>query len=228
MKRTLIIYTVLSVFAGNGFAQGAFNFQANSANGFIQYTTDDVTTAPYPLSPGLPYLGNAHVGFFTAPNGTILAIGASGAPDFTGWTANSIVLNIANADGRTLAQSITVANAANNVNVSVEVVGWTGTATSWAQAMASGNGVVAWSGETFRGSQFGALGWSQPTGDPTKIVPDPPASLVTGAGGYQGLIFENGPFDGPEPSTIALGGLGAAILGLSRFLRKRQSQQIRN
>lgn len=207
MKRTVIITTATTVLAMHLSAQGQFDFQARTFTGLIQYSTDDHTVALYPLNPGLPEWGNAHVGFYTAPNGTVLTLGPNGIPDFTGWTANTLVMNVATGIGKTAAATVTVLNAANDVNVELEVVGWTGTATSWAQAVGSAGPttLLAWSGKVFPGSgnALGAFGWSQPTFDPNDALPNVPAALVTGAAGFNGLVFAV-----PEPSAVALIGLG--------------------
>jgi len=210
MKKTLLITLATMGLAMGAFAQGQISFQATSANGFVQYSTDGVTVANYPIGTLAGY-GNATVAFFTAPNGTVLTLNG-GTPDFTACTANTLTATIATGAGKTSAKTITVANAANNVNVEMEVVAWAGTATSWAQAVAGGATLLGWSGKVFNSTQSGSLGWSQPTGDPGAAIPNPPAGTVTGAGGYSGLILT----PVPEPSTIALGGLGAAALLLFR------------
>jgi len=200
--------------AVGAFAQGQISFQATAANGLISYSTDNATSALAPIA-GVPTYGAVSVGFYTAPNGTALTLGSDGTPNFTGWTFNSLIATIATGAGKTSAKTITVANAANGVSVEMEVVGWTGTATSWAQAVAAGTGLGGWSGKTFTGTANGQLGWVQGTGDPTAAIPGVPVATVTGAGGYSGLVLTSlTPV--PEPSTIALGGLGAAALLLFR------------
>lgn len=216
MKKTLITTLATVGLATGVFAQGQFNFQATSANGLISYSTDNATSALVPTA-GLGSFGSVSIGFYTAPNGTVLSINqASGLPDFTGWTFNTLIATIATGSGKTAAKTVTVANAANGVNVEVEVVAWNGSATSWSQAVGNitATTLLGWSGKVFpgSGSASGALGWSQPTGDPTAAIPQVAAGLSTGAGAYSGLVLA----PVPEPTTIALGGLGAAALLLFR------------
>ena len=219
MKKIILAVFALVFTAGHLLAQGQFTFQANAANGLIQYSTDDSAIALYPLNPGLPLRGNAHVGFYTAPNGTLLTLGVGGMPDFTGWTANTLVLNVGTGPGKTPGAIVTIPFAANNVNVELEVVAWSGTATSWSQAVGnlSPTSLLTWSGKVFpgTGNPSGAFGWSQPTGDPTLPIPNIPAILVTGPSGYNGLILAV-----PEPSALALIGVGAMAM-VTGVLRKR-------
>lgn len=219
MKKIAVALITIGTMASNLLGQGQFNFQANSGNGLIYYSFGSPST-PYPISPGLAGYGNAHIGFYTAPNGTVLAMGQNGLPDFTGWTANTLVVDVSTGAGRTAAKTVTVANAANGVNVEVEAVVWNGTPTSWAQAVGnfSATTLLGWSGEIFGGQQYGALGWSQPTGDPTSAIPATPASLATGAGAYNGLILAV-----PEPSVTALTSLGLAAMAAATFIRRRKA-----
>lgn len=225
MKKIAVLIGAFGTMALNMFGQGQFNFQATSANGLILYSTDLATTAPYPLSPGVPNYGNAHVQFYTAPAGTVLSFNqATGLPDFTGWTANTLVIDIATGVGKTAAKTITVPNAANGVNVEVEAVIWNGPATSWAQTIGNQTAttLLGWSGEFALGHQYGAFGWSQPTGDPTAAIPGVAAGLVTGAGAYGGLILA--PII-PEPSVTALTGVGLAAMATVTLIRRRKASR---
>lgn len=217
MKKTLLTTLATVGFAAGAFAQGQILFQANAGNGLVSYSTDNATSALYPTA-GVAGYGTAHVSIYTAPSGTVLSLGSTGLPDFTGWNANTLVLNIATGSGKTSQQAFNAPNAANNVNVEVEVVGWNGTATSWAQAIANAGAtsLVGWSGRVIPGgvlATLGQLGFVTATGDPNGTpTPGTPQPITTGSGGYAGLILA--PI--PEPSTIALGGLGAAALLLFR------------
>jgi len=215
MKKTLVTALATVGLAAGAFAQGQFSFQATSANGLVSYSTDKATSQLVPTT-GIPGgLGSVSVGFYTAPNGTVLSLNnQTGLPDFTGWTFNTLIANIATGAGKTAGKTITVAGAANSVNIEVEAVAWNGAATSWSQAVGTitSTTLLGWSGMVFNGTAVGALGWSQPTGDPTAAIPAPPAGLATGAGGYSGLVLT----PVPEPTTIALGGLRAATQLLFR------------
>jgi len=88
-----------------------------------------------------------------------------------------------------------------------EVVSWIGTATTWTAALAGG---ATYTGES---PEF-TLAAVATTGTPA-----PPAvPSVNGTGAWNGLLNMT-PASVPEPTTIALGGLGAAALLL--FRRKK-------
>jgi hypothetical protein len=97
-------------------------------------------------------------------------------------------------------------------NVELEVVGWTGAFADFNAAVLGGATYVGWAGSSLSG---GALGWLQGTGNPGGSPPSSPVPLVTGVGGFNGLILA--PLTPvPEPMTLAVGGLGAAALLLFR------------
>jgi hypothetical protein len=98
---------------------------------------------------------------------------------------------------------VTLNNIAPGNNAELEVVAFTGSLTD--------PGLIGFSGEMFNGSQEGALGFVQGTGG----VGTPPSlatGLVTGANGFDGITLQSV----PEPTTMALGGLGAAALLMFR------------
>jgi hypothetical protein len=219
MKKTLILSTVVSTaLAGSTFAQGIIDFVASTANGKISYSLDGTTVAG-PAPTGNPSLiplpgggtGALTVAFYTAPNGTVLTL-AGGDPNFTtAWTEAAITVGKVTPQAG-LVPSTPVTTSANSggagANVELEVVGWTGTATSFAGAVASG-GDIAFTGSALSG---GSLGWSQATGNPDSTPAGSAVPIVTGSGGYAGLVLA----PVPEPTTIALGGLGAAALLMFR------------
>jgi hypothetical protein len=226
MKKLLITIASTAVAAG-ALAQGQFQWTANAANGFVQWSTDKATATSLPTgnpsllpaAAGAPYTGEAlHLDFYAAPLGTVLTL-ANGLPSFTtAWT--DVGVNLAQITPTAGKQNVTVnlpGNFTAGADVQLEVVGWTGTATSWAaEAAAPGGTLLGYSGESFNGSPLGALSWDQPTGNPNATpTPGLPGALTTGASGYEGLVLE----PVPEPATIALGGLGAAAL---LFFRRRK------
>jgi len=221
MKKTLLITLATGAMAASALAQGTVAFQANAANGFVSYSLNGTTSvsAPTPAAGGVPGFGNANIGFFAAPDGTAVTLGANGLPTFSGaWTVAGSVLGISPTAGKTAATSFTLPAGAGaaGANVEMEIVGWTGTATSWADALAQGTDLYGFTGEIFNGSALGKMGWSQGTGNPNATpLPILPVNIVTGAGGYQGLVLQGNSIT-PEPTTIALGGLGAAALLLFR------------
>jgi len=219
MQRIFLTFVALGALVSHVFGQGIVTFSAGSSvTNAISYSTDGVTSTPYPLSPGLPAYGNGNVGFFTAAAGTILTL-LNGLPDFSAWTPSATVLPIGSAPtfapGTAATFTLSLPVTAGN-NVELEVVGWSGAFPSWAAAVTSGTALVGFSGEIFNSAQVGALGWSQPT---TSGIPIG-ASLT--AGQFSGIIMK--PLNVPEPSTYALGGLGAGLLLLFRRLTTRKSQ----
>jgi hypothetical protein len=93
------------------------------------------------------------------------------------------------------------------------LVGWTGNATDWNTALASGTGLFGWTGaQRFTGDSGGALEWLNATGNPGASPPITPVAFTYGATGFNGLVLA--PI--PEPSTFALAGLGAAALLIFR------------
>jgi len=219
MKKTLLITLATGALAASAMAQGTISFQASAANGLVSYSLDGGTTVagsvPTGANGGVPGFGIGNVAIYAAPNGTAVTL-ANGLPSFgAGWSVAGSVLGITPTPGKTAATSFTLPAGAGapGANVELEIVGWTGTATSWADAVAQGTDLYGYTGESLAaGGTLGALGWSQPTGNPTSTPPGTPSATITGAGGYQGLILKSV----PEPTTIALGGLGAAALLLFR------------
>jgi len=219
MKKTLILATIVSTaLAGSAIAQGTFGFVASSTTGKISYSLDGSTiaaSAPTGNPSQIPLPGGGTgaltVAFYTAPNGTVLTL-AGGDPNFTtAWTEAALVIHQITPQAGLISTTTVTASANSGAaggNVELEVVGWTGTATSFAAAIASG-GDIGFSGSALSG---GSLGWSQATGNATITPATTPGSLATGAGGYAGLVLA----PVPEPTTIALGGLGAAALLMFR------------
>jgi hypothetical protein len=187
----------------------------------ITYSTDGLTTTPYPVSPGLSTYGVGNIGFFTAADGTILNL-VAGLPDFNGLWMPLNITPVAVGSGPSGAGSgfatISLPVPAGN-NIELEVVVWSGSYTSWSAAVASGSALIGFSGETFNGSQIGALGWSQPT--TTGTPPNLPAALVSGQNGFEGIVLQ--PITVPEPSTYALSSLAAGLLLICRRLSHRKS-----
>jgi len=208
MKKVILTMVVAGAVAADcSYGQGIFTFSAGG--GKVKYTTDGstLTSAPVGTPSTIPGFGTLNVGFFSAPNGTVLSL-SGGVPNFSGWsfqssTSTANVGPIAGAIGGT-GITLNAATGAAGATEEVEVVGWTGPAASWAAAV-GGSGLIGWGGSTL---STGALGWPQPTG-----TSQSPAVQVTGPGGFNGLVLQP---QVPEPTSIALGGLGAAALLLFR------------
>lgn len=227
MRRIFLTFLALVTIATNVFGTsppGEVTFSAGTGEtgtvNPITYSTDGVTTTAYPASPGLPNYGVGNIGFYTADAGTLLAL-AAGLPDFNAsWTPLNIppvivgsgVPGFPGSGTVTLSLPVPAGN-----NIELEVVVWSGAYTSWSAAVASATALIGFSGETFNGSQIGALGWSQPT--TSGQFPPPPADVVTGQNGFAGIVMT--PI--PEPSTYALTGLAAGLLLLCRRLSHPKS-----
>jgi hypothetical protein len=220
MKKTILTVLATTAAVAGALAQGQVAWAPTAANGgLIAYSTDKATSTGFPVgNPStIATYGALNVDFFVAPLGTALAL-SGGLPNFTtAWSDAAVDFSqIKISAGRqSYTLNVPVQFTAGN-DVQLEVVGWTGTATSWAAAAAGGATLIGYSGETFNGSTLGALSWDQPTGNPNATpTPGLPANITTGASGFEGLVLE----PVPEPATIALGGLGAAAL---LFFRRRK------
>jgi hypothetical protein len=161
------------------------------------------------------------VGFFAAANGTALTL-SGGLPNFTSaWTPVATVAGVGTlGSGTAVVGDITLPSALGTPGTPVEfeVVAWTGTDTTWAAALADdASDLLGFSGETFDASQEGGLGWSQATSSGS-----PPSVVSSGPAAYNGIVLTS--HAAPEPSTIVLGGSGAVILLLSRFLKNRKTK----
>lgn len=210
MKKNLLIATLLCAFTVGSYGQGLIPFSAGS--GKIKYTTDGSTLISVPA--GNPAqvgtFGNINLAFYAAANNTVLGL-SSGAPNLSSWLiqTSSLLQQVGPPPGGALGTTATADGSlgAAGTTLEVELVAWTGTYTSFSSALTAaqnGQALIGWSGSTL---STGALGWSQPTG-----TSQSPAILVTGSGGFNGIVLA----PVPEPTTLALGGLGAAALLLFR------------
>jgi hypothetical protein len=126
---------------------------------------------------------------------------------FAGWT-QSTPTTPDNAGvptaGRFAGGTQTLDTAAGGSSPWIFVAGWTGGFADFATALADAiqNPVT---------TAIGVSGtWQNPTGNPNGAPPTPAASMVLGPSGFNGLqLFQIGV---PEPSSLALAGLGAAAL----------------
>jgi hypothetical protein len=215
MKKTLLTVLATTAVAAGALAQGQFAWAPSTSNGgIVGYSTDKATTVGVPVgNPAqVSTYGNLNVDFFFAPANTVLTL-TNGLPNFAGWTDVGVDLQQTKISAGRM--SSTVSLPVNNGQDELEVVGWAGTATSWAAASAGGAVLLGFSGDSLNGSPVGALGWLQALGDPTTTPAGLPAPLTIGANGFGGLVLE----PVPEPTTIAVCGLGAAAL---LFFRRRK------
>jgi len=229
MKKTIFTILASGAAAACAFGQAQFTWAPIAGTGgTVQFSTDGATATAFPtgnpsaVNGASAYAGQTlHVDFFAAAVGTTLVTGGpAGTPLFTtAWTDVAVSIGqIKINPGRQSAIISLPGNFAQGLDAQIEVVGWTGTATSWAAEVASPGGtLLGYGGELFNGASTGPLSWDQPMGSGSGATPTPPGSLTTGAAGYggvnaAGLVLE----PVPEPTTLALGGLGVASLLLFR------------
>ena len=210
----LIALSALSL-RPSAFAQGTVSLPLGNAYR-VQYTDDTLTPVPVGNPAYISFWGELNIQVYYAPVGTASPFTAGGAGLIPApWTASSTtpLHQITTFPGWTPATTFTLPTATGGANTEVMVVGWTGTYTDWNSAMLSGSSLLAWSGNGLNG---GELAWVNGTGNPNASPPTTPVALVTGAAGYNGLVFWT---TSPEPSTFALAGLGAVMLMV--FHRRR-------
>jgi len=227
MKKTILITLGSTALAAGAFAQGTVGWLATGSFGVAGNTliqaTDGTTAIAIPNgNPANVTINAVNYGSLTVdwwinanPNAA-LTIGSDGTPDFTGWTEIGVNLHQVKAGAGkqsttlNLPASGTSGNFTPGNDVRMEVVGWTGTATSWTQALAN---ITPTELLGFGGNKgLGALGWDQPTGNPNTTPAGLPGTVPTGANAWSGLVLQSV----PEPTTMVLGGLGAAALLLFR------------
>jgi hypothetical protein len=218
MKKTILTTLLTSAMAASLFAQGTVGYKP-SGSVTIKFSTDGLTTLTPTKDTSSPANGVASsfgpitIDVFSAPSGTSLAGDASepllvaaltGAG--TPWAVSSTTINAAGyiGGGEWNPATVTLANGTAGANVELEVIAFTGSLTA--------PSMFGFTGETFNGTQLGALGWVNGTGNPDGAPPTLPTTFVTGAGGFDGLVLTSI----PEPTTMALGGLGAAALLMFR------------
>ena len=211
MNKTLLTTIAASAVAMGAFAQGQFTLSASS--GLVKFSTDSgATTAnisPVNGQATIAGQGSVTIQVWSATAGTAVAGTASVAPTLSGgWALDTFnlikIFPQAGAISPTTIVTPAGSGAVSGGNVEVEIVGWAGTATTFAQAVAD-NDLVGWSGA----KGLGPLGWLQATA----VAPNGTPPTTTAAnGGFSGLVLQQV----PEPTTLALGGLGAAALLMFR------------
>jgi hypothetical protein len=194
MKKYLSTLAVV-VLAASAFAQGTVNF-ANNAQSLITVDGTAIPAnggfaqllwAPAGTS-ATPYAGGDPAAWFTANPGWAAVTSAQGGID-----------NIAPVAGRFTGNTATVPTATPGATIQAIVAAWTGNFAGLNEAFA-GNAMIGMS-----------TSFSVATGNPTTVPPGTAAS-ITGAGQFGGLNITAV----PEPSTLALAGLGIAALLVMR------------
>jgi len=187
---------------GSAFGQGTITF-ANSSSTLV---TQGPVGGPYVNSP----VGGATLQLFYLPDTggaapAALSFNGSGLVNSAGWESAGATVGILPLAGRFSGGTRTTgADAAGGSTVWLEVIGWSGTYANVGAAIAGG-------GTT---EMLGAsVVWANATGNPAGTPPGSPAGFNAG---FTGVTLT--PIV-PEPSTMLLGGLGAAAMFL--FRRKK-------
>jgi hypothetical protein len=203
---TLIVLIVTPAMA---FAQGLVGFINNTAGYVMQWTSStDPTLMRVPVGGGM-------VELLTAPVGTAFsALGTQAGPWFAlsyssleaflaanpGWQSVATVGFTTPAAGRFNGGTVTLPNVAGGANAEYVIIGWTGTAATFDQAM------------SIAGTVFGSSPMLTTTTG-SAGTPPIPATLLSAT--FTGLWI----LPIPEPATFALIGLGAVALTI--FRRRR-------
>jgi hypothetical protein len=204
MNKTIITALVASAMAMSAFSQSIFSLTGGA--GTLKFDTDDnpADAIAIPISGTIAGFGSTTFQIWTAAPGTSLVLDFEGLPVLTGgWTlaSSSSGIKVTPAGNGTLTGgTITVSPTSNVGNVEAVLVGWTGSSTSLASAE---NGQVSLLGATAE--------WLQATASGSNPTPGTTAGFPANA-----LVLEPRT---PEPSTIAIGGLGAAAL---LYFRRRK------
>ena len=181
----------------SAFSQGVFTLDGEADSVQVGNKADSFSV---PVGTTFAGFGNLNFQVWSAPSGTSLLLDAVGIPQLTGaWTldTSSSGISITPVPGAVSGGTITVPQGPGNAEV--VLVGWTGNATSLADAEATSSGLIGWTAE-----------WLQATASGINPPPSTTAGALT-AGALTFLI--------PEPSTITIGGLGAAAL---LYFRRRK------
>lgn len=199
MKAKLLLSLALVFSTAVALAQGTVAIQ-NTSSTLVQYQTNYIYSYPYPPPELAPVpVGGGYVELLWAPLGTT---------DLNLFTALGPPIVITPAPGRFggAVRTIPAGTGFNGIapgdTVSAVVRAWTGTAPTWYQALFGGSSLLGWS----------AI-FTVDTGNPLTTPLEPPGSIVSStANGFAGinLVFI------PEPTSMALAGLGAASLLIFR------------
>lgn len=207
MKKLLSILT-LAVSVSLGYSQGTVTFGSLTAASLM-------STNATSIGGSIGKTATAASGFYYAllvQTYTGAAPGTINSNPLQGWTfSGSYATNSSLLAGGTSGGTATVSGWAPGTTDYVEVVGWSANeGTTWAQVaaeIASGT----WQAQGFYG--FSAVGYVTSGGVGSPASPPNPLFGGTGISGFQMLATV------PEPTTVALIGLGG--LGLAMFRRRK-------
>ena len=191
--KVLSLTAVLALCATSGFSQGTIAF-VNSGTTLVN-TNNGTTSGPAPVTTS----SGIKVALFYQPDptGSTAPVALNGGAQGN-WEQIATLANIAPLAGRFSGGNVTTGtDVAPAGNVWLEVVSWNANQTTYANALANGS-YIGYS-----------TVWAQGTGDGASVGAVP---ITPPTGGFTGLTL----VPVPEPTTIALGGLGAAALLLFR------------
>jgi len=199
MKKLIIIPMTMLACAG-AYAQGQLAY-ANNASTKVMLNPNGTSTIATSASGVQVEL------FYQLDTGGAApaAIGQSGA--LGNWEATSITgITTIPGGGQFSGPVLNLADIAGGATVWIDIVGWNGSAQSLSAALGGG------------ATLFGSSSvFAQVTANPNGSPPTTPSKLTDAApGSFSGLVLT--PL-GPEPTTLALGALGAA--SLLAFRRKK-------
>jgi len=206
MKKLATLFAIMAVGLGNAWSQGQIDFHnPGGASGYPMQVRDASGTVTTIGSAGSPLAqGSVRVGLFVGPNGSTSLSQMTSIATITNSTL-AVSAFFGTFNGGT---SFPVPGFAPNASVAFAFAAWsisTGALTYDAAKLAS----TGYLGESAIGQNYTLGGFGTPPS-----IPSP--TFGTGAGQIQGFTLN--PAVVPEPSTIALGLLGAAAL----FLRRRK------
>jgi len=189
--------------AVSAFSQGQVNF-LNGSTSLVQVDLggggSNVVNAPSSVY-------GTRVQLYYSLTAPTVASSAANSWDTTGWTAVSAIGTAVTAGGRfSVSSTLTIPGSVGGATVWLEAICWTGTANTAATAVSTLSSALQ------GGSEVGGYGWSQLVGDPAGTPPGTPVKTDASMNALGNLVLR----PVPEPSTIALAGLGAASLLLFR------------
>ena len=242
MKKTLLAISMLASATLIGYSQGGVYFNNSTANGYVVTSANGASSSAADAT-------YAVAGSFTAQlwaiNGNVQSTSGLTGIDAYGFLnpANLVsdnfnqvvnVGNVAGSDG--IFATPTAASVQNNVGAFpyvngnpgsgvVAVVAWTGSATTFATALTQWQAGSIFMGILAFEQQFGPGGQSPSTPDLSQgwnqLANSPNSAANSIGGSSQDLIMTKQPSGVPEPSTLALAGLGG--FGMLMAMRRKKA-----
>lgn len=200
MKKILVTILVTGALSVASYGQGTISF-ANNASSLVRIQTSptDSTLINMPAGGGYVQLLWAPIG--TVDLGAFTAVTGSGVSGGNNSTLNGIA-DYHGAPGRFNGGTVTVPGITPGGGVALVVRAWTGSAASYDEAVNEGGAVQV---------GYSSIFTLTATGNPVIVPPGTPPSLFS-APGFTGVTLAYV----PEPTSMALAGLGAAALLIFR------------